>query len=100
MPTGGSPTVLGAMGHRCGLWRTTFEPPWVFGSRRWGEAGSQAPGGCAIKGNISRKGERIDHTPWSDRFYDRTRIDETKGERWFGSEKEAAVAGFRAPLLR
>lgn len=83
-----------------GLWRTTLEPPWAFRARRWTEAGSQAPGGCAIKGNISRKGEKIYHTPWGDRFYERTRIDETKGERWFCSEKEAADAGFRAPLLR
>jgi hypothetical protein len=83
-----------------GLWRTTFEPPWAFRARRWAEAGSEAPGGCAIKGNISRKGERICHTPRGDRFYERTRIDEAKGERWFCSEKEAAEAGFRASLLR
>ena len=83
-----------------GVWGTKFEPPWVFRARRWAEAGSQAPGGCAIKGNISRKGEKIYHTSWGDRFYDRTRVDEAKGERWFCSEKEAADAGFRAPLLR
>ncbi len=53
-----------------------------------------------IKGNISREGERIYHTPWGDRFYERTRIDEGRGERWFCSEKEAAASGFRAPLLR
>lgn len=83
-----------------GLWRTVLEPPWAFRARRWAKAGSEAPGGCAIKGNISRKGERIYHTPWGDRFYERTRIDTSKGERWFCSEKEAADAGFRAPLLR
>ena len=83
-----------------GLWQTSLEPPWEFRKRRWAEAGSKAPGGCAIKGNISRKGERIYHTPWGDRFYERTRIDEGRGERWFCSEKEAADAGFRAPLLR
>ena len=83
-----------------GLWKTSLEPPWEFRTRRWAEAGSKAPGGCAIKGNISRKGERIYHTPWGDRFYERTRIDEDRGERWFCSEKEAADAGFRAPLLR
>ena len=58
-----------------------LEPPWAFRARRWAEAGSKAPGGCAIKGNINREGEKIYHTPWGDRFYDRTRIDETKGER-------------------
>jgi hypothetical protein len=40
------------------------------------------------------------HPIWGDRFYERTRIDEGRGERWFCSEKEAADAGFRAPLLR
>jgi hypothetical protein len=83
-----------------GLWQATLEPPWEFRKRRWAEAGSKAPGGCAIKGNISREGERIYHTPWGDRFYERTRIDEGRGERWFCSEKEAGDAGFRAPLLR
>jgi hypothetical protein len=81
-------------------WQASLEPPWAFRKRRWTETGSQAPGGCAIKGNISRQGERIYHTPWGDRFYERTRIDEGRGERWFCSEKEAAEAGFRAPLLR
>ena len=87
-------------GRRRGLWQTTLESPWEFRKRRWAESGSKAPGGCAIKGNVSREGERIYHTPWGDRFYERTRIDEEKGERWFCSEKEAADAGFRAPLLR
>lgn len=53
-----------------------------------------------IKGNVNREGERIYHTPWGDRFYERTRIDGKKGERWFCSEKEATEAGFRASLLR
>lgn len=83
-----------------GLWQTVLEPPWAFRARRWAEAGSQAPGGCAIKGNVSRQGEKIYHTPWGDRFHERTRIDESKGGRWFYSEKEASDAGFRAPLLR
>ena len=65
-----------AKADRRGPWRTVFEPPWAFRARRWAEAGSQAPGGCAITGNISRKGERIQHTPWGDRFHERTRIDE------------------------
>ena len=50
-------------GRRRGLWQTSLEPPWEFRSRRWTEAGSQAPGGCAIKGNINRQGELIYHTP-------------------------------------
>ena len=48
-----------------------------------------------IKGNISRKGERIYHLPgWSS--YAATRIDTARGEQWFCSEAEAAAAGWRA----
>ena len=51
--------------------------------------------GCMIKGNISRKGERIYHLPgWSS--YAATRIDTARGEQWFCSEAEAAAAGWRA----
>ena len=51
--------------------------------------------GCTIKGNISRKGERIYHLPgWSS--YAATRIDTARGEQWFCSEAEAAAAGWRA----
>ena len=60
-----------------------------------------APGGketagksCRIKGNISRSGERIYHVPGG-RWYEATRIDPLKGERWFCSEAEARAAGWR-----
>jgi len=50
---------------------------------------------CAIKGNISSRGERIYHVPGS-RSYAATRIDEARGERWFCSASEAETAGWRA----
>jgi len=50
----------------------------------------------AIKGNINSKGDKIYHVPGSAK-YAATKIDETKGERWFASEDEAIVAGWRAP---
>jgi endonuclease YncB( thermonuclease family) len=50
--------------------------------------------GCQIKGNISRNGARIYHMP-GQHDYDRTRITESKGERWFCSEDEAQAAGWR-----
>jgi hypothetical protein len=50
---------------------------------------------CRIKGNISQSG-RIYHIPGS-AWYDRTEIDESKGERWFCTEEEARTAGWRAP---
>lgn len=49
--------------------------------------------GCRIKGNISDRG-RIYHLPGSD-SYDRTKIDTSRGERWFCSEAEARAAGWR-----
>jgi len=50
-------------------------------------------GGCQIKGNIGSSG-RIYHLPGSD-SYAGTRIDESKGERWFCTEAEARAAGWR-----
>ena len=43
---------------------------------------SARTGECRIKGNIGRNGARIYHVPGA-RHYDRTRIDTSKGERWF-----------------
>lgn len=50
--------------------------------------------GCVIKGNINTKGEKIYHIP-GQRFYAKTQIDESAGERWFCSESEAEVGGWR-----
>lgn len=47
-----------------------------------------------IKGIINRKGVKIYHPPWS-RWYKWTKIDTSKGERWFRSESEAMAAGWR-----
>jgi len=80
-------------GHK-GVWRGTLVPPWDWRRGRRLEATADQPGDCRIKGNISSKGERIYHVP-SGRFYERTRIDASKGERWFCSESEAQVAGWR-----
>lgn len=58
----------------------------------------QASGGdCRIKGNINASGERIYHVP-GQRFYDVTRIDTSRGQRWFCSEAEAQAAGWRRAL--
>jgi len=42
---------------------------------------------CLIKGNINSKGEHICHVP-GQRYYDKTQIDESKGEHWFCTEQE------------
>ncbi len=80
-----------------GVWQGEFTPPWDWRRERWRAAGGDAPSpDCPIKGNVNARGERIYHPPWS-RSYARTRIDETKGERWFCDEAEALAAGWRAP---
>ena len=83
---------------RHGLWAGEFTEPWRWRreakARRSAGPGRHAmPGGCLIKGNISRNG-RIYHVPGG-KHYDWTRIDEARGERWFCSEIEARAAGWR-----
>lgn len=55
---------------------------------------AQTATNCVIKGNISSKGTRIYHVP-GQQHYGRTRINTTKGERWFCTEPDARAAGWR-----
>lgn len=57
-------------------------------------ADNQGQEGCVIKGNISSSGEKIYHM-LGQRYYDKTQIDDSKGERWFCTEEEAQIAGWR-----
>jgi len=82
-----------------GIWQGNAQPAWEYRADRWARAVADAPKGCPIKGNISNKGERIYHTPWSP-AYAKTRIDKSKGERWFCDEREAIAAGWRAARWR
>ena len=85
---------------RRGIWHGDFVPPWDW--RQGQRLDSPAPerasdsnsGACRIKGNISRDGTRIYHVPGG-YYYERTRINTAKGERWFCSESEARAAGWR-----
>jgi hypothetical protein len=80
---------------RAGLWAGSFVKPWDW---REGEVqAAQKTHTCAIKGNISRSGERIYHLPFQ-QFYPKTRIEESKGERWLCTEQEAVEAGWRRSL--
>ena len=81
---------------RRGLWRGQFVPPWDWrrGKRLAAAAPAAGTGECRIKGNISRSGTRIYHVPGA-QHYARTRINTSKGERWFCSEAEARAAGWR-----
>ncbi len=79
-----------------GLWNGQTAAPETFRQvqKSAREARPQGQAGCAIKGNISAKGERIYHLP-GQRYYSKTRIDPGKGEAMFCSEAEARAAGFR-----
>ncbi len=78
-----------------GVWQAPAQAPWDYRADRWSRAVAAAPGGCPIKGNIARSGERIYHTLWSP-WYGRTKISEARGERWFCDEGVAQAAGWRA----
>jgi endonuclease YncB( thermonuclease family) len=84
-----------AQAEKAGIWAGRFIEPsrWRRGDRLQASKG-RAADACQIKGNISRSGERIYHVP-AGRDYGPTRIDESKGERWFCSEDEALKAGWR-----
>jgi endonuclease YncB( thermonuclease family) len=68
--------------------------PWNW--RRGLNGSGKTPEGCNIKGNINREGEHIYHVPGRS-SYGATKINESRGERWFCSEEEAIAAGWRAP---
>jgi endonuclease YncB( thermonuclease family) len=76
-----------------GLSESQRTPPW-----EWRRSGNQqgAKDGCNIKGNIGKDGDRIYHVPGAP-SYGPTRIDESRGERWFCSEADARAAGWRPP---
>jgi len=77
-----------------GVWPGQFIPPWDWRRGKRLTADKKPTTGCGIKGNITRRGDRIYHLP-TGQIYARTRIDPDKGERWFCSEKEAHRAGWR-----
>ena len=101
-----------------GLWRGAFIAPWdwrhknsiteVLGAlavpidARALLLGSSATEGapspdCPIKGNITRKGERIYHLQ-NQQFYARIKMDMGGGKRWFCTPEEAEAAGWRRAL--
>ena len=104
-----------ARARQAGLWSGTFIAPWdwrhrgpqteILGSVSvpinaqqhllpQPVASASPTTGCQIKGNISRNGTRIYHVP-GQQDYDKTRISESNGERWFCTEDEAQAAGWR-----
>jgi len=61
------------------------------------DTSASVSGSCVIKGNINSSGEMIYHLPGCS-SYNVTKIDESRGERWFCSESEALTAGWRKAL--
>ena len=82
-----------AQAARVGVWRGKFVPPWNWrrGERLQAATVSHSAAGCAIKGNISSSGEYIYHLP-DGQYYERTKINAAKGERWFCTEAEAIAS--------
>ena len=90
------PDENAARAARRGQWAGEAEEPALYRLARTTDAAppAEGPGDCTIKGNISTGG-RIYHLPGG-RWYDRTAIDPSAGERWFCSPAEAKAAGWRA----
>ena len=82
-----------ARGANTGFWAMDMQNPAVARQAQRSTPPPAPSGDCAIKGNISDNG-RIYHQP-GQRWYDRTRIDQGRGERWFCSTQEAEAAGWR-----
>ena len=80
---------------KVGIWSGAFIEPWKWRKGyRLSSNEISMPEICRIKGNISSSGEKIYHVPGG-KYYGRTKINETKGEKWFCSEQKALSLGWR-----
>jgi micrococcal nuclease len=77
-----------------GLWNSCPVPKENVGLSPTGIQVSNMDSGCKIKGNIGATGEKIYHLLGCG-SYDKTKIDESRGEKWFCSEDEAVSVGWR-----
>ncbi|MEM1371099.1 MAG: thermonuclease family protein [Pseudomonadota bacterium] len=77
-----------------GIWRGEAQHPSAFRQKRWQQAKTKSPDGCPIKGRMHTKRGKFYLTPWSV-SYERYRVRERRGDRWFCSEQEALQAGWR-----
>jgi len=80
-----------ARSQRKGIWSGDFETPADYRKRQ--KLIHRKPA-CYIKGNISRNGKMLYHLPGTE-WYDATRINPARGERFFCTEDEARAAGWR-----
>lgn len=77
-----------------GVFQAETQTAQEYRDNAWQRAVEASPNGCPIKGNINGD-TRVYHTPWSPN-YSQTKIDTSKGERWFCSETEALLAEWTA----
>lgn len=78
-----------------GLWTSAVVPPEAHrAAKRAPKNGVPPSDNCVIKGNVSRDGKRIYHMP-GQQFYEATGINTGAGEKWFCTEAEARMAGWR-----
>ena len=74
-----------------GFWAGQFIDPSIYRKQNSQDARAEqkfsfSKGGdsqCIIKGNINSSGEKIYHTPWGSKNYNRTKVSVKEGERWF-----------------
>jgi len=78
-----------------GLWNAC--PPKQENSSTKVVSPTHSDGSCLIKGNISSSGEKIYHIVGCS-SYNKTKINESRGEKWFCTETEAQTAGWRKAL--
>lgn len=79
--------------NKLGLWQGEAQRPASYREALWQAASKNAPDGCPIKGRVSSRG-KFYVLPWSS-GYERVRVRESLGGRWFCSEDEAKSAGWQ-----
>lgn len=78
---------------KSGMWKGDVERPADWRSKRWEEAKRSAPDGCPIKGSVGADGKTY-VLPWA-REYEKVKVNNKRGERWFCTEQDARAAGWR-----
>lgn len=86
-----------AQSSKAGLWGDICQNEATTVNIAPNTASSSGSGSCTIKGNISSTKEKIYHMIGCG-SYEKTTIDESKGEKWFCTEQEALDAGWRKAL--
>lgn len=81
-----------AQSAKAGIWSGTAKSPKDYRNERWETASRDAPQGCPIKGRMVANG-KIYILPWS-RNYEKYRVRDSRGDRWFCSEDEARSDGW------